>query len=272
MSCRYIGIGSHKKRFGECMVEVIILEWTYAPSGYFEEKVERSHDTYTLVVDNGRAEARIAPSDYDLEHKTRDVLHEILKSMFLGVQPLTHKRYTLSEPSVCHLHSDGRKDVTVFTKPIVVAFSASADFIHKDRDGNVILDSRKDRMYRMSKLADLAAKYRNQDKTSDSLLSSYNMAVEEPDNEFIHLFEIRDALVARFGSKHKAMDMLLINKDDYSKLGELANYEPLRQGRHRGSKAGVLRDATTAERIEARRIANDMILLYFAYLENQHVD
>jgi hypothetical protein len=52
-----------------------------------------------------------------------------------------------------------------------------------------------------------------------------------------------------------------------SRLGQLCNDEPLRQGRHNGRHVATLRDATDAELVEARGIAQNMIEAYVAHLE-----
>jgi hypothetical protein len=200
----------------------------------------------------------------------RDELHEGLNDRFLAVQLLSHKPYKLSKPSMYRLHRDGRKDVTVFPESCVVTISGgTADFVVKDKDGNVISDSRKERVERKIELADLATTWRPKDPVAASLLSSYNAAVNDPDNELVHLHEIRDALKKRFGGEREAQTELGISGTQWSRLGRLANREPLRQGRHRGKSAGALRDATGAELKEARTIARILVERYLQYLERE---
>jgi hypothetical protein len=119
----------------------------------------------------------------------------------------------------------------------------------------------------MKKLAELAERYSPQDKVVASMLASYNRAVNDPGNELVHLYEIRDALLTRFGGESIAQKTLAINSRQWSRLGQLANNDPLRQGRHRGKKLGELRDATESELKEARSIAFKMIEAYLNYLE-----
>lgn len=85
-------------------------------------------------------------------------------------------------------------------------------------------------------MADLIEKYRG-DTLVGSLLNSYEAAINDPANELIHLYEIRDALVAKFGKEKAAKQTLGINKDQWDIIGRVANSEPLRQGRHRGKNA-----------------------------------
>ena len=64
---------------------------------------------------------------------------------------------------------------------------------------------------------------------------------------------------------------LAITSSQWSRLGQLCNDEPLRQGRHRGKTRVALRDASEDELFEARRIACDMIVAYLQYLKNRKV-
>jgi hypothetical protein len=58
-----------------------------------------------------------------------------------------------------------------------------------------------------------------------------------------------------------------LNATDWSRLGRLANSEPLKQGRHRGKSAGGLRDASESELVEARNIARSFVEAYLMYLD-----
>jgi hypothetical protein len=250
------------------MDDVVVLEWTFSPSDYFEEAIVIERDTYTMTIDNGKVEARIDPAAYDQEHRMRDELHDALNDHFLGVQLLTHKPYELSKASMYRLHPDGRRDVTVFPEPCVSTMSVGTpDIVVKDKDGNIISDSRRDRIEKKKELAELAEKYRSQDQVLASILVSYKMAVNDPGNELVHLYEIRDALSARFGEEIAARTALAISDAKWKRLGQLANSDPLRQGRHRGRKVGELRDATESELKEARSIARNLIEAYLDYLE-----
>jgi hypothetical protein len=102
------------------------------------------------------------------------------------------------------------------------------------------------------------------------MLSFYKNAINDPDNELVHLFDVWEALAERFGGQRDAQIALGINKSECSKLGRLANNEPIFQGRHRGKKVGELRQATETELEEARGVARKMIKAYLHYLESQN--
>jgi len=253
------------------MNDIVVLEWTFSPPDYFEELIRIEHEGYTIVIENGKVEAHINPAVYDEEHKMRDALHDAVNDRFLGVQLLTHKPYNLSKASMYRLHPDGHRDITIFGESIASATAfGTIDLVVKDRDGNILSDSRRDRIEKKKELADLVVKYRQQDEFVESMLAFYEAAIHDPKNELVHLFDIWEALVKRFGEETIVLTALGISKSKRRTLGRLSNDEPLQQGRHRGAKVGELRDATEAELQEARSIARNMIESYLSYLESQN--
>lgn len=251
--------------------DTIILEWSFSPPEYFETEIRLERDNYEMVIGHGKVEAKISPSIYESNPNMRNELHEALNGRFLGVQLLTHKPYELSDSSMYRLHPDGRKDVTKFlTSAVVRMFGGVVGVIVKDNDGNVVTDSRSERIEKKKSLADLAEKYRSNDPTSKSILSSYKAAVCDPNNELVHLYEIRDALSTTFGNKNTACSALGIPEKKWNRFGSLTCVEPLKQGRHRGNSIGTLRDATEAELTEAREFVRQLIEAYLEHLEQKN--
>jgi hypothetical protein len=252
------------------MDELIVLEWKYSPPDYFEEKVVINHANYTMTIDNGKAEAKINPNAYDNDEKMRSELQEKLNDQFLGVMLYKHDSYKLSQSTMCKLHQDGRRDLFIFPEPCVVKVSGgTADFIIKDKNGNITTDTRKARIEKMRLLSDLIDKYHSCDPVLVSILNSFQASVNDPDNELVHLYEIRGALSVKFGGKDAMKTALSLSDKQWSRLGQLANKEPLKQGRHRGEKFTMLRDATESELTEARNIVRSLIESYLLYLGKQ---
>lgn len=251
------------------MEDIVVLEWKFSPPDYFEEPIHIKREDYVMTIGNGTVEARIRPDIYDKNQSMRDRLHSALNDRFLAVQLLSHKPYELSKASMYRLHPDGRKDITIFAESGVITVTmGEPDFIVKDKDGNVISDSRKERAQKKRELAELVEKYRQKDFFVDSLMNSYNKAVKDPENELVHLYEIRDAIVKKFEGESAARSALGITGTQWSRLGKLANDEPLKQGRHRGKNPGILRNATEGELKEARGIARNLFEAYLDYLES----
>lgn len=250
--------------------DVVVLEWTFTPTDYFESEVQLERDGYNLLIGSGKVEAQIEPELYTKNPNMRDELHRALNSRFMGVQLLTHKPYELSDASMYRLHPDGRRDITIFAKPGVFKLTGgTADFVIRDQDGNVISDTKSDRVKRKGTLAEIVEKNFGNDPTVRSVLDSYQAAVKDPDNELVHLYEIIDALRTKFGGERSACKELGVGSQEWARLRKLANSEPLRQGRHRGLNPGSLRDATKEELNEARETARHLIETYLQYLERR---
>jgi hypothetical protein len=198
----------------------------------------------------------------------RQTLHEALNDRFLGVQLLSHRAYELSRSTMTRVHSDGRKDVFLEAEPArIVVTGHPVDFQIRDKDGNIVADSKLDRVEKKRSLADLVSTYRARDGTLASLLRSHDAAVRDPNNELVHFYEIREALSVKFGGDKEARSALGIASSDWSRFGLLCNNEPLRQGRHRGKTGAALRDATDSELTEARGLARGMIEAYLWHLD-----
>lgn len=252
------------------MQDVVVLEWTFSPPDFFEEPDHIVREHYRMTIENGKVEVRVDPDIYDKQHSMRDKLQEALNARFLAVQLLTHNPYKLSQASMYRLHPDGRKDVTVFPAGCAVTASVgTVDVVVKDKHGNVISDSRKERVEKKKELANLVESHFPKDPLLRSVLGFYNAAVSHPENELVHLHDIRDALSGQFGGETAARTALGVSRKQWKRLGHLANKAPLKQGRHRGKSAGALRDATEAELKEARNIALSLVEGYLRYLEQR---
>lgn len=253
--------------------ETLIFKWTYSPATYFEERVDLTvgYDVNLFLIDNGTVEIRCENrGDVDLRD-LRQTNHSIVKNLFLGAQLTNKKDYQLSIPStVEHVAAEG-KGVTVFGEAIIENEKLiQGDVIIKDKFGNVLSDSKQERIDERNLWAKKAAQLVAKDALLKSLLKSHSKAYSDPDNELIYLYEIREALKKNFGNERKLRMELEITRTQYSRLGKLANDLPLKQGRHRGASATQLRDATDGELFEAREIASSLIKKYMDYLEQQN--
>jgi hypothetical protein len=99
------------------------------------------------------------------------------------------------------------------------------------------------------------------------MLRSYQCSIADPEDELIHLYEVRDSLSSAFGDKSKALRKLSITEPAWKRLGLLCNVLPLSQGRHRGYVNQPIRSASDEELEEARHLAASFIESYIEYLE-----
>lgn len=239
-----------------------IVEWTYEPTDYFEVPVEFACGDFTVSAKDGRLRAEIPDDLYPTDHSLRSVLHHDVHCRFLAAQVMNETPYVLSNPSVARHRLDGGIDAFMFAQTIGAGtVFGRADFIQKDADGNIVRDTRTDRIIARNEFAQLVGQF-SDNAVLIAILRSYSAAMNDSKNELIHLYEIRESLATLFGGEALTRKTLDFEKPQWSTLGRLANDEPIRQGRHRGKHNGELRDATGAELSQARSIARDLILSY----------
>lgn len=243
--------------------EFWIVEWTYSPADYFEEPLQIFEEGYELIAQDGKVEVKV---DHDPRPELCDQMDTELRLRFQGVQLVSHEQYELSQPSVSCRRPNGTR--TFFCEGTIAATATvSTDFKITDKDGNVIEDSRAKRIQRKRSLGALAAKYGGSNTVAGKILQSYNKAMNNSDNCFVHLYEIREALAKHFGRDKNDRNKLKVTKARWQELGRLANDAPLKQGRHRGKMLSELRDATRDELNATMNIAAEMVEKYLKYLD-----
>jgi hypothetical protein len=245
----------------------VVLQWTYTPSGCVEQRLTVANPDFELVLDDGRATATLAAGLYDAQPGLRSVIQEELRARLAGAQLITRDPFELAGPTVTYTADDGSKRSFVEAACAhVLAMAQSVDIQQLDVNGNVIRDTKQERLDAKRELGDVSARH-GSDPTLRSMLSSFDAALRDGDDELVHLYEIREALVSRFSGTQSAREVVGASKSDWSLMGRLCNDEPLRQGRHRGRMGLQLRDATDTELESARAIAVALITGYIGSLE-----
>lgn len=249
------------------------LEWSYKPTDYFEHPFKFKNKNYEIEIWDGRVKVMLFAEEY---HKLNGIPENLIDEIrnkidfaFMAVQLETHGRYDISKTYSFHYaQPNGRKSVTIRAEPgsFTVA-GGGVDFKLTDSKGTVIVDTRAERIRRKEEFARLALKHGPEDETAHSMLRSFGASIDDPGNSLVHLYEIEDALKKKFCNREKALTSLHISDDTkWDRLHKLANDEPLKEGRHRGSFPGQLRNATREEVEEATKIAEEIIHKYFYYL------
>jgi hypothetical protein len=238
------------------------LEWIYEPKDFFEAPYRHAENDFELKIDSGTAVANlIVPTDpvpSDLEESVRSCV----ENTFLVRELQLHRKAKLEGPRI-YQHSAGRKDVSIRLEGVsAVGMVGQLDFIVSDAEGNIKRDSKAERIAEHTSLLDLLAPKLQQSETLRALFVSYSKSVDDPDDEFTHLYEVRDALSNHYGNDKNAQGALDISKSDWSRFGVLTNVEPLEQGRHRGNHPHGRRPATDEELDEARKLARQWIIAF----------
>jgi hypothetical protein len=160
---------------------------------------------------------------------------DCMAGIFLARQLQTHRKFDLGLPAI-RVHCGGRTTISKsFTIDRVVAEAIPSDVIATD-----------------AATLDLLGTNSSRGSVLRRMLESYSRAVEDPDNEWIYLYEIRDALATHYSSHRKARAALGIAQDEWDRVGVLTIVEPILQGRHRGHRDN-LRPATQEELAEVRQ-------------------
>lgn len=252
------------------MIKEIVVEWNYEPQDFFEDRVVIEFKDFEIVIDSGHAEVKIVPEYFDEIDNLINELNEDLESRFLAVQIITHVPYRLSKPNRYDLRGDGTKNIYLQVDSLSCTTSmGTVDIVIRDANGNIVSDTKQERIDKKKWFAESAAKFRKRDKILNQMLRSYSASVYDPKNELIYLYEIKDSASTRFGNDSKAKNLLNITHAEWSTLCRLANHEPLKEGRHRGQNPGTLRDAQKSELNQARKIAAKIVENYLIYLEKE---
>jgi hypothetical protein len=123
------------------------LEWNYSPKNYIEEPILIKEDSFELSISDGKALAKITPSCYVENPDIKEYLTSLVNSRFHAVQILSHKDFNLSKPSRSDLRNDGSKNIFLEVESgVIVMSSRPVDLVVKDKDGNVISDSKQERL------------------------------------------------------------------------------------------------------------------------------
>jgi hypothetical protein len=227
------------------------LEWVYQPVDFFEAAYEYSYPDLQVSVQDGRAVAVLTMSHEPVAPALQQQIGDCMAGIFLARQLQTHRVFDLGLPTV-HVHRGGRTTSSKgFTIGRVIAEAIPQDVVTADADGNVH-DTRAERIAEHAATLDLFATRSSRGSELRRMLESYSHAVEDPDDEWIYLYEIRDALATHYTSHRKARAALGIAQDEWDRVGVLTNVEPILQGRHRGNHDN-LRPATQVELAEVRQ-------------------
>ena len=249
------------------MIEKIVVEWSFDPKDYFEDDIMIDYETYNVEIIPGAASAEIPPQYIDDIDKIINEINQDIESRFLAVQVMTHQKYNLSKPSRYDLKKDGSKNFYLQVEGIICASSISGDIIVRDANGNLISDTKQKRIDKKKWFSETSAKFRTKDQILNQMLESYSASVSDPNNELVHLYEIRDAASKKFEGEKNARAKLDVTKKEWSDFGLIANKKPLLQGRHRGCNVGELRQADASELGTVRKIASKIVENYMIILE-----
>lgn len=79
-----------------------VLEWTYQPKSFFEEKTTLYHADGFIEIGEGKARGEFGADRFEQGEAFCNSAHEILNAAFLAQQIQVHQPYTLGKPTLEH--------------------------------------------------------------------------------------------------------------------------------------------------------------------------
>ena len=217
-----------------------VLEWTYDPKNFFEGDEKLHHPDGFIEIGDGNARGEFGATYFENGGFFCKSMHTFLETAFLAQQVQNHLPYNLSQPALARVHPDGRRDVSLFVQSAVMVMSVGTlDMIVRDAEGNITSDSKAERLAKQAQFRANVGQILQQDIALKRMLESFRNALRDRDNLLIHLYEIRETLNTELGGEKEAREAVGVSRRDWSKLGCLANKEPLLEGRHRGKHAAL---------------------------------
>lgn len=245
---------------------IIVVEWAYTPKNFYEENQEDHLGEIKIIIGEGKIEAKTTPKQ---NNEIEEIINEVeryLQRRFLTSSLSNNWEFSISQPVVCRFDNQGRQEVSAkFLGSLLLSANGIVrDFQAIDKDGNIILDTKKERIDNEKKLT--ARIIEINDDLLNSLVEIYHLSIKDPQNSLVYLYKIQDALKDHFGSKKTAIKALKIKKE-WEELGEITNDGKIKQSRHRISDVSSLRDITNNEIHDIKKIALKLIVSFLEYLE-----
>jgi hypothetical protein len=251
------------------------FEWTYYPEDFFEVPFRCGNAECDLLVEGGKAVATLRVAQFPADPQVEDGACKLFESACRVRHLQVRQTYRIQGPTL-YIYVAGARCCVLRPGPAVLRLvGGTPDVTLRDAAGNVVVDEKAkrlaeeraqrearekaERIARDTLELDVLASKLAHSPLLESMVASYERSIEDPGNEFLYLYEVRDALKKHYGGEKKACQTLNI-APEWKWLGKLANREPLEQGRHRGEHAPGLRSATDTELQEARQIIRRWIV------------
>ena len=257
-------MGEHPETHGG--TPKLMLEGTYSPAGYLEESVTLERRDYTTTIKEGRIEVVFHHPEPLPDTACQAAVQREVTHVFQSQMVFTAKPWEMTGLTLRRHYPDGRADIWVSASSVfAVASVGGINVVISDADGNVIKDTRAERLADEQAFRDQCMQYA-EDPLLKDLMVSFGRAVADPADRMTHLYEIRDALSRWFRSEKEAKNALGLTNKEWSDLGRIANSEPIKESRHRGSHS-ALRPATEDEQDRVFAVARRMIRAYLDHLD-----
>lgn len=241
----------------------------FSPRELVHEPVTVARADYTLEIFAGLAKATMPGATYDKnEEEAGTYLKKEIVAELDALALMARIKYEITGIGLERRHPDGRQDAKVFVQPPppLVLECGTIDIRVVATDGTVTVDTAQGRRDQLIALSALFRKH-GDDALLKKLVAACSDAAAHPAHEFVHLYEVRDALRQHYVEIKLACASIGIDKSVWDRFDDLCCFDENIRGRHRGRAIDVeLREPTVQERDEAWSIALRMIMGYGATL------
>jgi len=245
-----------------------ILEWTYEPLDFFEEPMDVEILSDSVHMEGGKVRGDFTKAESQMGSKFKNQAHAELERLFASQQIATGKKLRLSGAILIHELPDGIR--VVYTSANMTGratLTGRIEAITRDKDGNIISETRADRLEEQRKFREKVARciadFPEPGQNILAMQACLQKSFDDEINCFLYLYEIRDRLETIFGNQRKAKRFL--GETDWRKLGELANDPTSAASRHRG-RATDHRPPSPSTLREGREAARHLIVAYVDHL------
>jgi hypothetical protein len=306
----------------------LVMEWEFSPKNFLDSlpelkiKSENANWEYLVNIQDGVAKAGIPESQLlGNPHDLQNFLTRELESIFKSQQFICRETFTLEKSGIYELHIDGHRRYLLSAHfDMGNANAICRQFLIEDENGNTIYDSLLEQKEYEDFIRQTTQRFIRDDFCLRWVLESYQKSLQDTENRFIYLYDVKEAISNRLKEKgeNKQGDANMLEilsefqlfelggkcildkngvcrnksakingefvcddnrcrsklktfskKHPLNEFKRIANNEPIRQGRHRGSSFRDLRDATYEEIEMADQLIRCLIEAYLRFLDKR---
>ncbi len=170
------------------------IEWIVQPPDFFESQYQYQTDEYTVVIDKRRVLVTSFTEKNPLSDSFLDRLSNEIESIFNTRQLQVHKKYTLEGPRICKYHNNHKNAIIHVENSVLHLSAPPIDILIQDSAGRMIHDTKSERIAIDKQMLDLIIPNVPRSIELQNMLRSYNSAVNDPFNELVYYYEIREIL------------------------------------------------------------------------------
>ncbi len=245
------------------------MKWKLSPTDYLKGYEEELFSRFQAKIEGDEIIiSRETTDSIDPQIEQNQAQEKIFN--FLTSISLAHKRIPFTcVPSGLEIESG--ENSTLYAQGIIGSYSVmrtDLDFILTNSDGEVIRDSKRERMTHQKELYELINKY-GADKVALKILDSYNNALKHDEKSLLYLYEIREALKNVFNGAVVTIKSLNLSSTEWDDFGHLTNKSSVRESRHNWKNLDLTHNITDQDRNFAFTFGQTMIEKYLRYLQQE---